>query len=224
MKPKKLKRCPRCNNKCDFMAERCSQCGLIFSRLDKATNRAGKKALKNGEPNKVVYTNKLPSDVNKWKLFLWALFLGWTGVHYAKIGKKRTCIFMVCSVVLLYAMTFLFSFKVLDLGLFSHKYWGIVLTLLLMPPCLSLMLWVVSVFEILFGRFKVPVSIDEEYVTDELKNSELAKDIINEVRGEEKTAEKPSKFVKCVCKSCGCFVKIKAGETVCPKCEEDING
>ena len=46
MKRKEFKRCPRCDKKTPIYQDRCEGCGLIFSRLARASNTAAKKALK----------------------------------------------------------------------------------------------------------------------------------------------------------------------------------
>ena len=55
MREKKFKRCPRCDKKAPIFQDRCEGCGLVFSRLSKATNAAAKKALK----KKIITLNAL---------------------------------------------------------------------------------------------------------------------------------------------------------------------
>ena len=86
MKKKNFKKCPRCDTKASIFQDKCDYCGLIFSRLSKATNFAAKKALKNKESNKVIMDKVLPVDVNKWNLFIYGLFFGWFGFFYVLRG------------------------------------------------------------------------------------------------------------------------------------------
>ena len=39
------KKCPRCGNKCLLSQEKCDDCGLIFSRLQYASNKAAKRRI-----------------------------------------------------------------------------------------------------------------------------------------------------------------------------------
>ncbi len=54
-----------------------------------------------------------------------------------------------------------------------------------------------------------------------LEEEKLAKQLEEEKSKEKKT--KP-KMIKVVCKNCGRTVKIEEGETICPNCEDNING
>ena len=53
MKRKEFKKCPRCDTKTPLFEDRCENCGLIFSRLTKATNAAAKKNIRKKEYNKI---------------------------------------------------------------------------------------------------------------------------------------------------------------------------
>jgi len=174
---KKYKRCPRCDKKAPIYQDRCDNCGLIFSRLTKASNRAGKIAIRNKEYNKVVYDKVLPKDVNKWKLFWTALFFGWFGLHYAKVGRYKTFVFMAVSCMLILIAA------ILPLNWFNVQYLAMLMWALVLPASLSVIIWGVSVFKIAFNSFKVPISIDEELV-----KQSLDKDLVDDIL---KTAKQP---------------------------------
>lgn len=225
MKQKKYKRCPRCDKKTPFYQDRCDRCSLVFSRLSKASNRAAKVAIKNKEYNKVIMDSVLPKDVHKWKLFLWGLFLGFFGVHFAKVGRYKMFTWAVISAACIYIAA------MLPLSWFSTEYlvflmWGLVL-----PSSVYFIFYIVSVFQIAFNRFKVPIAIDEEYVKEEL-DTELVKDILNQVKLENEDnskkqsncekKEQKQKKIKVVCASCGLFVKVSSDEKTCPKCDEPL--
>ena len=82
------KRCPRCGNKCLQAQSQCEECGLLFERMEFASNKAAKKKLRHFDTDYVIYTNQYPKDVNYIKLLLLTIFLGITGAHYYYVGIK----------------------------------------------------------------------------------------------------------------------------------------
>ena len=182
MREKKFKRCPRCDKKTPIFQDRCEGCGLVFSRLSKATNTAAKKALKKKEYNKVILDKVLPVDVKKWPLFFYALFFGFFGGHYAKVGRYRMFTYMIVSAAMLYIAVFL------PTAWFEMQYLFILMWTLVLAGSFSAIIWVVSVFQILFNKFKVPISIDEELVRESL-DPELVTDILKQVKTKEKIEE-----------------------------------
>jgi len=230
MREKKFKRCPRCDTKADIFQERCENCGLIYARLSKASNSAAKKALKRKEYKKVIMDKVLPRDVNKWKLFFIALFFGWFGLHYAKVGRYKLFIYTVVTLAMLLIAS------CLPASWFNMEYLGLLMWFLILPPSFGTILWVVSIFQIAFNTFKVPISIDEDYVKEDL-DQKLVKDILNEVKQNENIASKghennnmqngnsnkqKREKIKIVCASCGTFVKVYKDEKICPKCDEPL--
>lgn len=227
MKRKEFKRCPRCDKKTPIFQDRCESCGLIFSRLSKASNAAAKKAFKKKEYNKVILDKVLPRDLKKWPLFAYALFLGLYGAHYARVGRYRMFTYFIISIAMLYVAYFL------PIEWLEHEYLFLVMMALILPGSVAAIVWIVSIFQILFNRFKVPIAIDEEYVKESL-DKELVDDILNKVKKEEKnkdnketkeevlTKNKKTKKIKVVCASCGMFVKVNEDETICPKCDEPL--
>lgn len=246
MKKKNFKRCPRCDTKTPIFQDKCDYCGLVFSRLSKATNFAAKKAMKKKEYNKVIMDKVLPSDVNKWNLFIYALFFGWFGCHYAKVGRYKMFTYMIIASAMIYIAA------LLPLTWFNHEYLFLLMWGLVLPGSISAIWWIVSLFQILFNRFKVPISIDEELVKESL-DPELVDDILKEVKNkksdknidknakniEEKSisennssvkenekliekTKKKNKKIKVVCASCGKTVSVYEDETICPKCDEPL--
>ena len=250
MRKKEFKRCPRCDTKNPIFQDRCEGCGLVFSRLSKATNLAAKKAIKKKEYNKVIMDSVLPRDVKKWNLFVHALFFGWFGFHYSKVGRYKMFTYMLISAAMIYIAA------VLPMSWFDREYLFILMWGLVLPGSCSAIIWVISLFQILFNKFKVPISIDEELVKESL-DPELVEDILKTVKTKGETEKntkkknkeeisknnekddkvskvleenetlkekKKSKKIKVVCSSCGATVRVKEDETICPKCDEPLNG
>lgn len=162
---KTTKRCPRCERKVPIAMAKCPRCGLIFARLSQATNKAAKKAIRNRERNKIVYDTVLPKDVGKWKLFFMALFLGMFGGHHFYVGNYWKGALGLVSMIMVGVAA------ALPMSWWNDYYLGGLMTVLVIPAGINVMFWVVGVFLILFNKFKVPVSIDEEYVVEERNES-----------------------------------------------------
>ena len=236
MKKQEYKRCPRCDRKASFYQDKCDECGLIFARLDKVTNSAAKKAISKKEFNKVINYNVLPPDINKWKLFFIALFFGWFGAHYVKVGKYKTFIFMVSSSVLI-----ILGGLLIPSSWFEDKYLFLIAWGTVAPASIGMIMWIVSIFRILFGRFKVPVAIDESLVKQSLDYN-VVKDVMTTVEKDRKDKEETKQKevvlnseiknksnksfkrekIRVVCASCGAYVKVNKEETICPKCDEPL--
>ena len=231
---KEFKRCPRCDRKVFLHQPTCQNCGLIFARLSKATNDAAKKALRKKEYNKVIYDNVLPRDMKKWKFLLIALFLGWCGGHQYYIGKNGKGIASTISFLMIFTAAFL------PIEWWNDYYLSAVLWVLIMPQAFTTIFWIIGLFAIIFNRYRVPIAIDEELVLKEDYDKKVVKEVLKEVGKDEKAIEeakdkkenkkkkdkKPPKpkLIKKVCKNCGCTIKVEEKETICPNCNDNING
>ncbi len=230
---KNYKVCPRCKSKEELQNPKCRGCGLVFDRLKNVSNKAGKKAIRKKEYNKILYTTDLPKDVSRVRLLLLCLFLGWSGAHFAKVGRYKWFVFDMVAFffALLYANVIVFfpiSRETLD-----ASYIGLILQLLSFPFAISVIVWIGSIVQILTKKFKVPVAIDEEYFVSENSDEiepEIADEILKDVElshKEEKAklAQKNSKNGvkrKIFCPNCGKYVKLNKGESVCPECDEPL--
>lgn len=226
MKTKLFKRCPRCNKKTPISQPVCERCGLIFSRMEKVSNLAGKEALEKGETNKVIYDKTLPKDVKKWKLFFLALFCGWIGLQYEKVGRKKMFYYLLFSFCLFFLFTILLLTNVFSTSVIYQKYWAILAWAMILPASFGLIVWFLSLVQILTNSFKVPVAIDEGIVLSDC-DIKIASEIISEVKSKRIDKRKiftPIKKVKVVCKSCGGTVWVAEGEEICPKCDESLEG
>lgn len=140
---------------------KCPACGLIFSRLSKATNKAGKAALKKGDKNKVIMVSTLPKDVNKWKLFFMTLLLGFFGGNSFYVGRYKRGFLFLAAFVLLFIASAIFTTTLINNDILYN-----IAGVIIIPGALAFLLWVMDTIGVLTGKFKVPVSIDEEYVDE----------------------------------------------------------
>ncbi len=225
MVSKKFKRCPRCNKKLASIQPVCDRCGLVFSRLERVSNSAGRDALERGESNKVIFTTTFPPDVNKWQLFWLSLFLGWLGLQFERVGRRKLYIYQIVSTLIFVAYSVLFSLNIITFETLNQKYIGLLVWAMIFPVCFGLIIWVGSTLQILFGNFKVPVAIDENIVINEY-DKQVASEILSEVKNKNIKSSKIiyNKKINVVCKSCGESVKVYNDEHICPKCDESLEG
>lgn len=149
MKENKIfKRCPRCDNKCLLNATKCEECGLIFSRLEFATNTAAKNMIKKGDRSYILYTSDLPKDLSYTKLLIYTLILGLFGAHYYYTGKYIKGILM--SAMMAYAIV----------CLIFNAYLVEYLSFLYLPIGIGVLAWIVSCVYVICKKFKVPVFIE----------------------------------------------------------------
>ena len=149
MKQNKIfKRCPRCDNKCLLNATKCDECGLIFSRLEFATNTAAKNMIKKGDRSYILYTSDLPKDLSYTKLLIYTLILGVFGAHYYYTGKYIKGILM--SAMMAYAIV----------CLIFNSYLVEYLSILYLPIGIGVLAWIISCVYVICKKFKVPVFIE----------------------------------------------------------------
>jgi len=147
----RAKRCPRCETKNDYSAYRCSQCGLIFSRVEEGSNQIAKDFIKAGKKEYVVCAKQFPKDVSKKKFLLFCGFLGLFGVHNFYVGRYKKAIYMlICGLI----------------GLFFTATGSIIPTLdeimsyLSIPIGIDTFFWILDFIEGCFNRYKIPVAVD----------------------------------------------------------------
>lgn len=192
--------CPRCGLKSLVGVESCPECGLIFSRLDVATNKDAKRKILRHDRDFIIRTTKLPSDVSFVKLLIHSILLGPTGAHCFYVGRYlRGSILLTNFVFMLMLVIFNAEIAVVS----ERALLGVLSTL-----CgFVLLMWPWDVFMIIFKKFKVPVAIDIDgdieraidlaLTSDSGKNNEtqetnmLSNDVIeeNEQKDEEQTSK-----------------------------------
>ena len=141
-KQKPFKKCPRCGNKCLINQEKCEECGLVFSKLQFASNRAAKKKLLHFDRDYVIFTNRLPADVSK--------------VNFYYVGKYIKGLLMSLGFVYLIVGT-----------IFNEQIVAANATLLYIPISIYALSWIVTFSCLLSKRFKVPIYFDESLLQAE---------------------------------------------------------
>ncbi len=148
----KKKICPRCGIKVAQSAEVCNDCGLIFSRLNIATNKDAKSLKKRGEKDFIIYTASLPSDVSYVKLLCLTIFTGIFGGHCFYVGRYlRASMLLINFILDIFLVVFnaqIFAYSQTLLGALSTISGFIMLA------------WIWDIFMVAFKKFKVPIAID----------------------------------------------------------------
>ena len=148
------KRCPRCNAKSPIGLVVCPGCQLNFQKFETATNREAKRAMIEGEKERVLMRKGRPSDVKFAPLFLLTLFLGFMGAHYYYVGRNKMgiffTIFFVVGLTNAIISTLLETTPTGDL-------WQ-VFTLMVLVWGAVLFLWIVDIAKVAMNKFRIPVS------------------------------------------------------------------
>ena len=147
------KKCPRCGEKNLEQALKCSDCGLVFSRMELATNKAAKKMIKQGQKDKVVYVKSTPKDLKRWKLILLTIFTGLWGGHLFYVGRYNKAIFMLIFGLIYIVGGILSISNLLSKGIEMVVYF-----------CVGILgfCWLFDVLDVCIFRLKIPVYIDTE--------------------------------------------------------------
>ncbi len=153
---KKSKVCPRCEYKVPADVTVCPKCQLNYQKFDMATNAWGKYALNNDMKEQVVFRLGCPSDVNKIKLLLLTIFLGFFGAHYYYVGRiKMGVFFSIFASIGIINGVFSFFVKEVPTGDIYQ-----IFTVLVLVWGVVIMLWLVDIFKVCFNKFKIPVSLE----------------------------------------------------------------
>ena len=158
-------KCPRCGEKCLTSQASCPECGLVFARLENATNADAVKRLKNGEKKNIIMVKKIPPDKKYWKLILYSTLFGLIGIQYFYVYRWKMGVYML----------FCFLLAVI-LGVYFNAYaltWlnGMFMNYMLAPfTGVYAIVWLNSIVQVIFKKFKIPVSLPyKEYKLEENK-------------------------------------------------------
>lgn len=149
-KLKAYKKCPRCGNKCLNAQDTCEDCGLIFSRMEYASNKAAKAKIRHFDRDFIIYTNKYPSDLSWWKVLLLVFFTGLVGGHYYYVGKYLKGGLMTAGFIYLVFCT-IFNAQLVEALSTYYAY---------IPIGILGFSWIVSLIYVAFKKFKVPVIVE----------------------------------------------------------------
>lgn len=150
-------RCPVCGSK--MFNGRCKYCNVTDVQVKSASNAAAKKAIKNHEKEKVVYTANFPTDLSVKKTVLLTVFLGLVGAGNFYVGKT------VKGIVSAVGFGLMFVFCTISV-LASKFSWGIqdgmaaLVTLFSLFGAVAAIIWIMDIVALLFKTYKVPVVME----------------------------------------------------------------
>lgn len=150
---KAFKVCPRCGLKSLKLQDTCPDCGLVFARLELATNKDAKKLIKRRETDYIIKTSQLPKDVNYIKLLLLVIFVGVMGGHCFRVGRywRGSLLLLNFIAVVMYV--------IFNAPLIAYD-GGALIAVLTTLSGFVLFLWAYDLIMIVLKKFKVPVAID----------------------------------------------------------------
>ena len=168
-------------------AQECSDCGLIFSRLEIATNKEAKAKKLRNDREFIINTKTLPSDVSFIKLLLLSIFLGPFGAHCFYVGRYLR------GSILLTDMIAIIMFVVFNSQLVPIWDGNLINALATISGAIML-IWFLDIFLIMTKRFKVPVAIDIEGQL--LKEKREYINSLEEIKENQKEEDKDEKETK----------------------------
>ena len=148
-------RCPICGAKL-YQKMICPFCKVTAEEVKSASNKKVKEYRKTGRKDLIHFTNVLPQDVNKVKLWLFTIFLGWIGVNHLIVGRNiragfamtstATCltVFFIKLFVVFYNTSIMIAFQVI----YEICFYCMVF---------NLIFWFSDIIALIFRNFKVPV-------------------------------------------------------------------
>ena len=147
----RAKRCPRCETKNDYSAYSCSECGLIFSRVENGSNKLAKEYILAGEKEYVVKAKQFPKDVSKRTFLLYCGFLGLFGAHNFYVGRYKKAVYMLICGLVAFVLTVIGSvIPNLDT----------IMSFISIPVGFDAIFWIFDFTEGCFNIYKIPVAVD----------------------------------------------------------------
>ncbi len=165
----RTKICPRCGLKVYEGIETCPDCGLVFSRLEIATNKEAKRKKMRGDRDFIINTTQIPSDVSYIKLLLLCIFLGPVGAHNFYVGRYLKGSVLLVDFIILFLMV-AFNSQLIAAG--GEELVGTISTILGM----IMLMWFWDLFMIVVKKYKIPVAIDIEYDLQNLSEEKTEDD------------------------------------------------
>lgn len=165
----RTKICPRCGLKVYEGIETCPDCGLVFSRLEIATNKEAKRKKMRGDRDFIINTTQIPSDVSYIKLLLLCIFLGPVGAHNFYVGRYLKGSVLLVDFIILFLMV-AFNSQLIAAG--GEELVGTISTILGM----IMLMWFWDLFMIVVKKYKIPVAIDIEYDLQNLSEEKIEDD------------------------------------------------
>lgn len=145
------KRCARCGTKNNYDDYRCSECGLVFSRVEHGSNILAKEYIHAKKYDYIVYAPMFPKDVSKKKFLFLSGFLGFFGAHNFYVGRFKKALFQLIFGLISVIMVACTSII---------PYYDEIMSFLFLPIGISGFMWLFDFVDGLFNKYKIPVAVD----------------------------------------------------------------
>ena len=156
-------RCPICGAKM-VNKQLCQYCNITDEQVFNASNRKVKFERRLGNHDLIHYTNVLPKDINKLKLWLYTIFLGLVGVHSFYVLRPIKGKFSAWSTGLSFGILIIRLFVKFHSDFMNNVIWYLYYFFFLMMA-INVVMWISDIIGLLFRLFKVPVVLGEKEVT-----------------------------------------------------------
>ncbi len=148
-------RCPICGCKMP-QKTMCIYCKITGEQVENASNIKAKQAIKNKQRAIVHYSSVMPKDVNRTKLIVLTVLLGFFGAGNYYVGKYLKGAFCTTSWILY--VPFGVTHYVVNQKLPAIELISQIFALFVM---VTLLLWVADMINLVIKSYKVPVVIPE---------------------------------------------------------------
>lgn len=145
------KRCPRCGIKNQYSNYRCTECGLIFARVENGSNSIAKGLILAGKKDQVIKAPGFPKDVKKSKFLLLCGFLGLFGAHNFYVGRYVKAVFQL--------IIGLFSIVFSSLSS-AIPHYETLMSFMFLPVAIDAIMWLFDFFDGIFNKYRIPVAVD----------------------------------------------------------------
>lgn len=153
-------KCPICGAKM-VAKQLCPYCNITDEQVNNASNKLVREYRKTGNVDMIHFTNVIPKDLERWKIILYTVLLGWLGINHYYINRPVRATFSLVSS--------LGSFAILILGMFINPLIGplkiiynIMYEILFYMMAINVILWISNIISVVFKSFKVPVVLGKK--------------------------------------------------------------
>ncbi len=149
-------KCPICG--CKMKYKICPYCKITDEQVENASNKEVVKARKEGRKNEIYYSSTVPYDVNRMRLILFTIFLGWAGVHSFYVKRNIKGIYPIVTFFTCAILYVIDVFTASDLGFVYRLFFEI----FMYATAIGIVMWVFDIFGVLTKTYKIPVVLAEK--------------------------------------------------------------
>lgn len=160
--------CPNCGARIKLKFGVCPKCHTKLSEIKEASFSLVRKARREYEPDKVVYTTIFPKDLSFKNTLLFCIFLGWMGGHayYVQRYFKASMHSLLSFLFLFFLIPAACLLKLGTAGVLTQMAVFMLQTNLIVLPSVcgaaAVIMWITDIVKLLTRRFNVPVVMPEK--------------------------------------------------------------